>query len=66
MDLKMFALNLIRNNPNIANNPQAQEYINVIQNGDEKRGIELANNICKSYGTTPQDALANARAFFKL
>lgn len=37
-DLKNIAMNLITRNPAIANNPQAQDYLNVIQNGDSARG----------------------------
>lgn len=61
-----FALGLIGRNPNIANNPQAQEYLGVIQSGDNKKGEEIANNICKTYGITPQEALEQARQFFNL
>lgn len=61
-----FALGLIQRNPQVANNPQAQEYLGVIQSGDNKKGEEIANNICKSYGVTPQEALEMARQFFKI
>lgn len=33
-----FAMNLINRNPQIANNPMAQELIRIIQNGSEQRG----------------------------
>lgn len=61
-----FALGLINQNPNVANNPQAQEYLGVIQSGDAQKGTEIANNICKSYGMTPQEALERAKQFFNL
>lgn len=59
-----FALGLIQRNPQVANNPQAQEYLGVIQNGDSAKGEEIANNICKSYGVTPQEAIEMAKKFF--
>lgn len=62
--ISSFALNLIRNNPNIANNPNAKELIDVISSGDAKRGQEIANNILKSYGADKDEALAKARSFF--
>lgn len=50
MNMRNMALNLLAQNPNIANNPNAQEFIQVIQNGDSKRGQEIAENLCRSYG----------------
>lgn len=64
--LESYALQLIRNNPRIANNPQAQEMINVIQNGDNQRGEEIAKNICSSMGVSPQDAVQRAQSFFNI
>lgn len=34
MDFKELAINLISQNPRFANNPQAQNYLRVIQSGD--------------------------------
>lgn len=56
-DMKQFALNLISKNPQIANNPQAQQYIDVIKSGDDAKGQELANNILNSYGLTKEQAM---------
>lgn len=56
----------IKANPNIANNPQMLAYIEVLESGDSKRGEELANNLLKTYGMTREDALAQAKSFFKL
>lgn len=64
MNLEQWALNLISQNPNIANNPRAQEYIKIIQNGDSKKGEEIANNLCQTYGMSKEDAIANAKKFF--
>ena len=38
-DPRQMAMNLISQNPNIANNPNAQEFIKVIQNGDHSRDV---------------------------
>ena len=62
--IQQFALKMIANNPQVANNPQAQDYISVIQSGDEAKGAEIARNICASYGKTPEEASAEARKFF--
>lgn len=59
-----FAMNAIAKNPNVANNPQAQELINVIKSGDAAKGEQIARNICQSYGVTPDQALDKAAGFF--
>lgn len=59
-----FALNMIRQNPQIANNPRAQDMINVIQSGDSVRGQQLAENLCKTYGVTKEQAINEAMQFF--
>lgn len=56
----------IKANPNIAGNPQALAYIEVLESGDTKRGQELANNLLETYGMTREDALAQAKQFFRL
>lgn len=60
------AMNMIRNNPNVANNPNAQEFINVIQSGDTAKGQQIAQNLCNTYGVTPEEAMQQAKQFFKL
>lgn len=42
-----FALNMIRNNPNLSSNPRAQRIISAIQNQDMNAAQEIANEICK-------------------
>ena len=63
-NLMNFALGMISKNPQIANNPNAQEMINVIQSNDFKRGQQIAQNLCKSNGITPEEAVKQARGFF--
>lgn len=56
----------IKAHPNIAANPQALAYIEVLESGDSKRGQELANNLLETYGMTREDALAQAKQFFRM
>ena len=63
-NMQQFAINLIANSPQVRNNPQAQNYIQVIQSGDNAKGAEIARNICVSYGKTPEEASAEAKKFF--
>ena len=65
-DLRQMAMNLISQNPNIVNNPNAQELIKVIQNGDSARGQQIADNLCQTYGISRDEALKNAKSFFHL
>lgn len=63
-DPAKFAMQMIQNNPQIANNPMARQYLEVIQNGDSVKGQEVANNILKTYGLTKDQALSQAMQFF--
>jgi hypothetical protein len=66
INIQQFAMNLLQSNPNVAKNPQAQEMLKVIQNGDSQRGQMIAENLCKTYGITKEDALAQAKRFFHI
>ena len=59
-----FLMSQIQQNPNIANNPQAQNYIQIIQSGDQKKGEEIAQNLLKSYGMTKERGMAQVKRFF--
>lgn len=64
-----FAMNMIRNNPKIKNNPLAQQYIGVIESQDEAEGVKIANNILNSYGLTKEQAMndiANSKFNFPI
>lgn len=63
---KNIAMNMLANNPAIANNPQAREYIQIIQNGDSQRGQKIADNICATYGISREEAVKKARQMFGL
>lgn len=58
--IQQMTMKILKENPNIANNPNAQSMINVIQSGDEKKGQEIAENICKSMGVSKEDAIRQA------
>ena len=60
----VFAMNMLRMNPQLRNNPQAQEWLQVIQSGDSARGEELANNILQSIGMTKEQAMQEASKRF--
>lgn len=57
-------ISTLNRNPNFANNPRAQEMLGIIQNGDSKRGEQIANNLCSTYGVTKEEALRRASSFF--
>lgn len=61
-----FAMGLINSNPTIANNPRAKELIDVIQRGDSQRGEQIAENLCKTYGVSKEEMLAEARKRFRI
>lgn len=63
-NLANFALGLLSQNPQIANNPNAREMIQVIQSGDFQRGQMIARNLCQSNNMTPDEAMRQARGFF--
>ena len=65
-DIRAFALDLIARNPQVVQNPNAQAMLDVLQRGDAKQGREIASNLCKSYGVTPDQAVAQAKQFFHL
>ncbi len=63
MNLKDMALRLMNANPKVKNNPQAQEFIQVIQSGDDARGQQIAQNLCDTYGVSKEEALNQAKGF---
>ena len=65
-NLLQFALGMIDRNPNIQNNPNAKNMIEVLRSGDANRGEQLAANICESMGISKEDAVSQARGFFGL
>ncbi len=52
----------INQNPNIANNPENRNLIDMIRTG---KGEQYANNLCKSLGMSPQEATGQATQFLR-
>lgn len=65
MNELQFAQQLIRNNPNIANNPRNQAMVNAIMNNDAEAGIKIANNLLQTYETNQSDGVNMAMQFFQ-
>lgn len=55
---------MMQRNPEMMNNAQAQNMINILMNGDSKAGEQMAMNLCKSMGVSKEDAMRQAQSFF--
>ncbi len=62
MNLRQMAMNIISQNPQIANNPNARAMVDAIRNGDAQAGTEIANNLLQTYGLSKEDGVAQAKA----
>lgn len=65
-DPKTYALNLLMRNPRFKNNDLAQNFIRVLQTGNEQEGIQMANNILKSHGLSREEGMQQAKNGFKM
>lgn len=54
----------IQRNPALKNNANASAMINAVLNNDEKTGVELANNLLKTYGVKREDGIEQAKSYF--
>lgn len=54
----------LRSDPMLSKNPLAQNLFTCLQSGDSKKGEEIAMNLCKTYGITPEEACKQAMQFF--
>lgn len=54
---------LLQSNPQIQNNPMAQSMLGVIQSGNAQQGEQIADNLCKTYGVTREQAIQQAQAW---
>lgn len=61
-----FAINMLNQNPQVANNPRAQELLQVIQNGDSAKGEQIVNNLCNTMGVSKEQAIRDAKQFFHI
>lgn len=57
---------LLKKNPNVANIQKNKDMLSVIQNGDQKTGEQIAENLCRTYGVTKEEAIEMAKAFFHI
>lgn len=57
-------MNRLRSDPMLSKNPLAQNLFTCLQSGDSKKGEEIAMNLCKTYGITPEKACKQAMQFF--
>lgn len=51
-----FALNMLKNNPRVSNNPMSQQIISAIQNQDMAAAQQIANQICQQRGISVEEA----------
>ncbi len=66
MALAQMAMNRISSDPSFRNNPQARAFADIMQRGDVAQGQEMARNLCQSYGVSEQEALQQAKSFFRI
>lgn len=52
-----FAANIVKNNPDMANSPMGQNFMEALKNRDSKMGEELANNILQNQGLDRESAM---------
>lgn len=66
MALAKMAMNRISSDPSFRNNPQAKAFVDIMQRGDIAQGQEMARNLCQSFGVSEQEALQQAKSFFRI
>lgn len=57
-------IGIVEHSPQFVNNPNARQMLECIKNNDSVGGQKIAENLCESYGLTPQQAVDQARKFF--
>lgn len=58
------AMNMIQNNPNVANNPRNKAMIDALRSGDNARGEQIANNLLQTYGVSREEGINQAMQYF--
>lgn len=66
MGLAQMAMNKISSDPNLQKNPQARAFMDIMQRGDVAQGQQMARNLCQSFGVSEQEALQQAKSFFRI
>lgn len=64
-NFQQIGMMILQNNPKIMNSPQGQQFLKILQTGDVQAGQQMAQNLCQSYGISPEQALAQSMQFFK-
>lgn len=66
MNISQFAMNMIQNNSDkIQNKELANQLMDILQTGNLRKGEELANGILQQNNIQKEDALKQARSFFR-
>lgn len=65
-DIFGLAMQMLQTRPDIMQNPNARSMIEVIRTRDVNRGSQIAQNLCQSMGMTPEQALQQAKSYFKI
>ena len=63
-NLQQAIQNIIESNPNIQNNPLAQNAMKMYQNGDTRGLQNMAENMCKERGITVDQAKQQVMGIF--
>lgn len=66
MNLQQLAMQALQKNPQVANSPQGQEFLRILQSGDAAAGQQMARNLCQAHGTSEEDAAKQAAQFFNI
>lgn len=66
MNLGGLLFELIKRNPGIQQNPRAKSMLDVIASNNAKSGAVIADNLCREYGVTRDEAIKMAQDFFNL
>lgn len=64
--LMNFVAMKLRANPQVANTPIGQQFVQILQSGNDAAGQQLAMNICNSLGISKEQALQDARNGFHI
>ena len=59
-----YAQKILNQNPNVADNPMGKNLAAILKSGDSSKGEEIARNLCKTYGISPEEAMQRACEFF--
>ena len=62
-NMKML-IDMAMNNPNISKNPIAKNAIEMYKNGNTNGINELANNLCKEKGISPDEITKKVKSMF--